>query len=134
MAFYIFFHSWIIRYKFSWVLYIHMRNHYYFDKKHNFYYSCLIFCSQCTLSQKTVRFSDVFMGYRKAALGTNGLSFFSASFLMQALPFHKTAWEGREKSLFLTTISTCSQTFKYSFVVLYLRWLPSANNRSAFNF
>ena len=45
----------------------------------------------------------------------------------------RTVWEGREKSLFLFTISTHSQTVRQLFVAFNLRRLPSIINHGARN-
>ena len=44
------------------------------------------------------------------------------------------AGEGSGSSLFLCTIFACSQTSRYLFVALHLKWLPSFVNTSARNY
>ena len=55
---------------------------------------------------------------------------FFTHFLLQ---IHKTVWDGRRESLFLSTISTHSQTFKHLFVVLHMRWLSLNINHGVQN-
>ena len=56
--------------------------------------------------------------------------FFFLHFLLQV---YKTVWEGRGKSLFPSSISTHSQTFRHLFVVLHIRWQPFIINHRVHN-
>ena len=107
-----------------------MRKNHYFDNKRN---QCvgLNFCSELLL-------------YRTIASNVNGIRMqkFHGSlvlflcvflFFFFFLQFHTPAWEERGQSLFLSAISTQSETFRNFFVVLHLRLLPSIINHSRRN-
>ena len=59
--------------------------------------------------------------------------FFYQGFLSQALTFHRAAVEGRKPSLFLSTTSTHSLTFRHLFATLHVRWPWRIFNRTACN-
>ena len=50
------------------------------------------------------------------------------------MTIHRAAGEGRGSSLFLSTVSTRSRTYRNLFVVLQLRWIPSMFNFSECNY
>ena len=59
---------------------------------------------------------------------------FHQGFPTQTLTIHRTAAEGRNHALFLSTASTRSRTFSYLFATLHVRWPPRIFNRTACNY
>ena len=60
-------------------------------------------------------------------------TFFYHGFLSHTLMIHRTAGEGSAASLFLSTTSTRSRTFRHLFATLHVRWLPRFCNRIVCN-
>ena len=59
------------------------------------------------------------------------LFFFCQGFPSRTLTTHRTAGEGRGPSLFHSTTSTRSRTFRHLFATLHVRWLSHIFNRTA---
>ena len=57
--------------------------------------------------------------------------FFYQGFLSRTLTTHRTAGEGRGPSLFHSTTSTRSRTFRHLFATLHVRWLSHIFNCTA---
>ena len=111
------------QYKFSRVLYIYKRNHYYFDNR-------LVFWPKKLLLYKVAN-SDV--NEAKMQNRDTSLMFFYLGFLSQTLTIHKTAREERGTFFFFANISTRSQTFRQLLKVLHLRWVASIFHCSQYN-
>ena len=60
--------------------------------------------------------------------------FFYWGFLSQAPTIHRAVVKGRESSLFLSTTSTHSLTFRHLFATLHVRWPRRIFNRTACNY
>ena len=60
--------------------------------------------------------------------------FFSVRLFFQTLAIQRAAREERGPSLFISTISTRSRTFRHLFVNLHVRWLSCNFNRTACNY
>ena len=58
----------------------------------------------------------------------SSLVFFYLDFILPTLTIHRAAEKGRGPSLYLSTVFTCSKTFRHSFAVLHPGWLSSIFN------
>ena len=129
MTFHSFFFSRIVRYKFWWDFYIHMRSHHYFDNKSTRWIAFL-FC-QKTSTSRTITSNTIGAEMQKSH---SRLTFFLSGLFLQAVMIHSTAGDMRRPSFFHSTISISSQKVKHLFAVLKLRWLPSIFNHNACKF
>ena len=103
-----FFHSGIIRLKFSWVFYIYILKNHYFDNK-RIRWIGLTFFEKILLLYRTIA-SNKWINGDKMQRFHRSLTFLSQQFIFQ---IYRREWEGGRQSLFLSTIFTRSQLFNY---------------------
>ena len=105
--------------EYAWVFFIYMRNNHYCDSMRTWCYGLFFFVKKLLI-------------YRSITSNLNRirikiflqLSVFLWSFFPLTLMIQSIAGKGRESSLFLCTLSTCSRMFRQLFIVFHLRWLP----------